>query len=247
MTRPIKILAVNPNTSTEVTEAFVTAARRHAPDHVTIDGVTGAFGATIVSYEAENVIAAHAALELIAANAAGYDAVILAISFDTALTAASELLPMPVIGITQAAYEAAAKGGRAVGVVSFGAVSLPLYKRVIEGYGFRPLAYEVVEIASTTDYLSPKAKDRAVLRSIRNLEEAGAESVVICGSAIVGMAERLTPNSPMPLFDGTAAVATTVDALNASRDTTRQAIKPVGESSGLPDTLTALIAGAWPN
>jgi len=244
VTAPVRILAVNPNTSKDVTGAFVAAARRNAPAGVEIDGVTGEFGATIVSYEAENVIAAHAALELIAKHAAGYDAIILAISFDTALIAIAELLPTPVIGITHAACEAARMGDRAVGVVSFGAVSLPLYKRVIEGYGFRPLAYEVVEIESTADYLSPMAKDRAVLKAVADLADAGAEAVAICGSAIVGMAERLAPQASLPLYDGVASVAAALTALNADSAAPRTTIRPVGQSTGLSAELTALISGA---
>jgi len=245
MTRPLRILAVNPNTSTEVTEAFVAAAQRCAPADVAIDGVTGAFGATIVSYEAENVIAAYAALDLIASHAAGYDAVILAISFDTALVAAREVLSVPVIGITHAAYVAASMGGRSVGVVSFGAVSLPLYQRVIEGYGFHPVAYEVVEIASTADYLEPMVKDRAVLHSIAKLAAAGADAVVICGSAIVGMAERLSKQAPLPLYDGAASVQATIDAIRGGGEG-HSPVQPVGTSTGLSKDLAALIGGSWP-
>ncbi len=172
----MRILAVNPNTSTAVTDAFVTEARRIAPPDVSVDGVTGTFGATIVSCEAENVVAAHSALDLLAAHAAGYDAVILAISFDSGLLAAQELLPVPVVGLTHAACRAAGVEDRPVGVIGFGAVSLPLYRRTIHGHGFRPVAFEAVEIASTAAYLTPGAMDRAVLGAVDRLAAAGAEA-----------------------------------------------------------------------
>src|SRR6478735_3823964 len=111
MTFGIRLLAINPNTSVTVTARFLTEARRSLPNTATLDGATGRFGAGIVSSLAENVIAAHAALELLARHGGGYDAVILAISFDTALEAARDLMPVPVIGMTEAAIIAARAHG----------------------------------------------------------------------------------------------------------------------------------------
>ncbi len=120
-----KILVVNPNTTAAVTERFVAACRQTAGGDVIVDGVTGRFGAGIVTTQAEEIIAGHAALELLAENWAGYDAVIFAISFNTAVDAARELVPIPVVGITEAAIDAASFFGP-VGLVTFGAASRPL-------------------------------------------------------------------------------------------------------------------------
>jgi allantoin racemase len=234
-----RILAINPNTSAAVTDAFVAEARRRAPWDVTVEGVTGRFGAGIVSTEAENVVAGHSALALAAEHAAGFDAVILAISFDTALRALRETLPVPVVGITEAALRAA--GARPLGVVCFGSVSLPLYVRLIASYGLSSVVYEAVEIASAADYLSPEAKDRAVLDASRRLLDRGAEAIVLCGAAIVGMAERLAPDLGAPVFDGAEAVPRCLDMLATPRPVPRP--RPVGETTGLSPALAALITG----
>jgi allantoin racemase len=239
MAGAVRLLAINPNTSAEVTEAFVAAARRCAPDGVRIDGVTGRFGARTISTEAETVIAGHAALDLAASHAAGCDAVILAISFDTALRALREVLPVPVVGITEAALAAA--GDRPVGVVLFGAVSEPLYERLIAGYGATPVGFEAIEIASAADYLSPAAKDRAVADACNRLAARGAEAVVICGAAIVGMAARLAGAVKVPVFDGSAAVALALQAVQAAAPIRR--MRPLGGSTGLSPALAALLAG----
>ena len=241
MARPLRLLAINPNTSAAVTEAFVSAARQQATAGVEIDGVTGRFGARIVSTEAENVIAGHSALDLAASHAPGYDAVILAISFDTALRALREVLSVPVIGITEAALAAA--GERPIGVVLFGAVSQPLYERLIAGYGVTPVGFEAVEIASAEDYLSPAAKDRAVAEACRRLVARGAAAVVICGAAIVGMAARIARDVPVPVFDGLEAVALALEAVQA-RDDPHPPQRPVGASTGLSPPLAALLAGS---
>lgn len=242
-----RILVVNPNTTEAVTQGFLDVARRIAPAGLAFDGVTGRFGARIVSNEAENVIAGHSVLDLIAEHAAGHDAVILAISFDTALLAARAMLPIPVIGITEAALAAAQEGGRRVGVVFFGEISRPVYERVFASYGVSPVASAVVEFASAADYLAAEAKDRAVAEACRRLADQGAEAAVICGAAAVGMAARLQPDAPIPLFDGAAAIARCAAELAAPSPAmgaeTGPRPKAIGDLVGLSPALTALLRG----
>ncbi|MGR3369550.1 MAG: aspartate/glutamate racemase family protein [Sagittula sp.] len=240
----MRLLALNPNTSAEVTEAFVAEALRIAPPGVSVEGVTGGFGARIVTTEAENLIAAHAALELAARHAEGVDGMILAISFDTALRALSELLPVPVTGLTEAALAAA--GDAPVGVVIFGASSLPLYQHLLDGYGYAPVAWEVIEFATRAEYLIAEARDEAVLAAVERLAEAGAGAAVILGAAIVGMAARLAPRVAIPVSDGAAAVALSVERVaKGAALPTRPT--PIAETIGLSPALTRLIAGDVPS
>lgn len=242
MAEGIRILAVNPNTSAEVTEAYVREVRRITPQGVTIDGVTGEFGARIVSTEAENTIAGHAMLDLMARYAVGYDGVILAISFDTALRAAQELLPVPVVGITQAALVAAEPRERRIGVVVFGETCLPMYRRVIQSYGVSPVGYEIVGLGSAAAYLSPQALDRDVVAACARLGQAGAGAIVICGTVIAGMAARLQADVQVPLFDGASALALCLDHVRL-RDTGPARPSALGDTIGLSQELTDLLRG----
>lgn len=112
--KPKRILVVNPNTTDAVTQAYVDAITAISPPDVTFKGVTGTYGAKIVTVEAENTVAAYGTLALIAEHVVGFDAVILAISFDSGLSAAQSILPLPVVGISSAALHAAAQGERSV-------------------------------------------------------------------------------------------------------------------------------------
>ncbi len=236
-----RILVVNPNTSPEVTEAYLAAARTLVPEDVTLTGVTGRFGARIVATEAEHWIAGHSALDLVSEHAAGHDAVILAISFDTALDAVRSVLPVPVIGITGAALSAAASGKRRVGVVFFGEVSRRLYERVLTRNGIIPVGMAAVDVGGVSDYLSPQAKDTAVMNACLGLKAQGAETIVICGAAIVGMAARLASHLPLPVFDGIEAVPACLAA--PSRNETADWPRPLGESVGLSPSLARLLRG----
>lgn len=236
-----RVLVVNPNTSPEVTEAYLAAARAVAQEDVTLTGVTGRFGARIVTTEAENLIAGHSALDLVADHLDGHDAIILAITFDTGLDALSSVLSVPVVGITEAALRAASAGGRRVGVVFFGGVSRGLYEAVLARNGVDPKGMVAIEISGASDYLSPEAKDAAVLDACRRLQDQGAEAVVICGAAIVGMAARIACLVPLPVFDGIEAVEACLSATTEHEP--RHPVRPLGESVGLPPALIRLLSG----
>jgi allantoin racemase len=243
MSEATKILIVNPNTTAAVTKRFVAAARLVAPQ-ARIEGVTGKFGAAIVSTEAENVIAGYAALDLLASHWREYDAVILAISFDTGLEATRELLPIPVVGITEAMLLAASAHGN-VGMITFGMVSTPLYRRLVtrHGFGDRIVGIETIEIDSVETYLSPSDREAAMLAAARKLTERGADAIVVCGAAMIGAAVRLQPSVSVPVFDSVASALARAFELMGQRTATA-APKPVSSTSGISLELSALIAGA---
>lgn len=204
----MRFLVVNGNTTQPITDRVVAAARAAAGADVEIVGMTAPFGANVVVTEAENTVAAYAVLELLARHHRGFDAAILAISFDSGLFAAREVLPIPVVGITEAALETAAAGASAIGVITFGEASLPLYRSVFARY---PAAAKIARIAtiptaSTSAYVSAADLDSRVLEEVEDLARRhGITSVAICGAAIAGMAARLQPHTTSRLSDGVPA------------------------------------------
>ena len=77
----------------------------------------------------------HAVLDALAANVAGYDAAILAISFDTALLGARQIVPVPVLGMTEASLLTACLLGRRFGLISFGQSSAGMYRDLVQRAG----------------------------------------------------------------------------------------------------------------
>ncbi|OYU47629.1 MAG: hydantoin racemase [Rhizobiales bacterium PAR1] len=211
----MKLLLINGNMTQAVTDTVVAEACRVAAPGTEIAGVTATFGANIVTREAENVIAGHAVLDLLARHHAGFDAVILAISFDTALEAARQISPIPVLGMTDSALIAASEGGGMVGVILFGGVSRPLYEALFAQLpaGKAVAAIRVIEIASVAAYLDTGALENAILAEVSALAATGIHAVVICGAAMAGIAERLQPRSPSRLFDGIPCAIRRAEAL----------------------------------
>lgn len=237
-----RLLVVNPNTSQEVTERFTAEARRHVPADVVIDSVTGIFGASIVSTRAENVVAAHSALDLIARHGDGYDAIILAISFDSGLRATRDLTACPVVGITEAAIEAASRHGK-VGLIVFGAMSRGLYEDLVALYRAPIEAIEVIDLNDAASYLAGSGRDEAVIAAAARLAQQGVAAAVICGAAIVGIAGRVAQRAVIPLFDGAAPSVDSALRLAAAPAPPFTPAKPLGASTGISAPLAALIAG----
>lgn len=211
-----RILLVNPNTTQAVTDVVLAEARRTAGPGVELEAVTSEFGASIVSTASEEVVAAHAMLELLAAHHAGFDAAIAAISFDSGVFAARTLLPLPVVGITEAALHTACLIGRRYGLVVLGTSSLPLYEDLVDRIGLRARlgAIEAVEVASRSQYLDRALMDRAILEAVERLAARGGIDVaVICGAAVAGVAHRLAARAPLPLLDGVAPALAQAEAL----------------------------------
>jgi allantoin racemase len=200
----MKLLLANGNTTQAVTDIVVAEAIRCASQGTEITGVTARFGVPIVSTEAENDIAAHAVLDLLAASAPRFDAVVLAISYDTALVSARTIMPMPVVGMTEASIHTACLLGRRFGAISFGTGTRALMLEVIgrTGLGGRMAGFEVIQPAGTAQFLREGAQDDAVAAAAERLVAAGAEAVVVCGAAMAGIGRRLQPRVAAPLLDG---------------------------------------------
>jgi allantoin racemase len=211
----MKLLLVNGNTTQAVTDRVVAEATRCAAPGTAITGVTARFGVSIVSTEAENEIAGPAVLDALAAHGAGHDAAILAISFDTALLAARQTVSMPVIGMTEASLLTACLLGRRFGLISFGQSSRSMYLDLVQRSGLsqRMAGCETIVPANTAAYLREGAQDAAVIDASKRLITADADTVVVAGAAVAGIAYRLRAQVAVPLLDGIACAVGQAEAL----------------------------------
>lgn len=240
-----KLLLINGNTTQAITDRVVEEARAHAGDAVTIQGITARFGVGVVSTEATNAIAGHAVLDALAQHAEGASAAILAISFDTALAAAQELAPFPVVGMTAAALHTACLLGKRFGLITFGQGSRAMYLDLLEqsGLAARSVGCETIELDSVAGYFAPGALDGAALAATQRLAASGAASVVIGGAATAGMARRLQSAAPVPLLDGIACAVrqamllADLGAVAGRARPLRQEKAPIGLSDALVGLL----------
>jgi allantoin racemase len=198
----MRILVANANTTEAITAQCAEAARGAASPGVTIIPATPRFGPAVIATRAENAIAAHALLDLLAAHAGAVEAVVLAVSHDTALEAARQLMPCPVVGMTEAACLAACLVAGRFGLVTFGGVET--YRERIAQHGLAARCASLIGVATTPQEAlrEPARAEALVLEAVRRAAEDGAEAVVMGGAALAGYAARLQPAAPVPLLDG---------------------------------------------
>jgi allantoin racemase len=243
----IRILVANANTNEAITQLCADAARAAAAPGTEIVPATPRFGAAAISTRAENAIAGHALLELLAEHAGQVQAVVLAVSHDTALDGARQLMPCPVVGMTEAACLTACMLGARFGLVTLGAVDT--YRELIDRHGLasRLSGLEGLPATPQEAVRDPARVEAMVLDAIARLAEGGADAVVLGGAAMAGMATRLADRSPLPLLDGIACavkMAEALVALNLPKPKTGSFAAPLGRVvSGLSPALAALLKG----
>lgn len=217
----MRLLLINANTSAGVTDLCARAAQKIAGPQTEIVPLTGRFGARIIEGRAESAIAVHAMLELIAENAATADAALVAVSYDTGLREARDLVGFPVVGITQASLAVATLIGSRVGMITFGTPWL--YRELAQSYGVaeRIAAIEVVQASAKEAYENPDTVRQLVRTAIGKLiDDAGADIIVLCGAAFAGMAAQFENDVPVPVLDGVTCgvpLCETLVALKARR------------------------------
>ncbi len=201
----MKLLVVNANTSPQVTELVVTEARRAASPGTEIVSATGRFGARIISTRAENAIAQHALVELVAEHHRGCDAVLIGVSYDTGLAAARELLPIPVVGMTEAALHTACLIGGRFGMITFDRRSEAAYREIVASCGLagRMGALRSIQAQATDMYRDPAIVEAKVVEAAQLLvEQDNVDAIIISGAAMAGMPRRVQDRIAVPTIDG---------------------------------------------
>jgi len=212
----MRLLLLNPNTSGFVTERVAAQARKCAQPGTEIVAVGGAFGARVITTRTEQAIAEHATLDALARHADGCDAVVLAISYDTALRAAREMLPIPVVGITEAALLTACMLGTRTGVVMFGRRVLPLYQEIatLHGQSARIAGWRALESDAPYGDGDQTDVDQLVLDAVADLvARDGCEVVVLAGAVMAGVPPRLQARATVPLLEGVSCAVAQAEML----------------------------------
>ena len=243
----MRLLVANANTTQSITEACAAAARAAAAPGTEIIPATPRFGPAVIATRAENVIAGHALLDLLAEHAGKVDACLLAVSHDTALEAARQMMPCPVVGMTEAACLTACLAGGRFGLVTFGGVET--YRELIARHGLssRLAGLAGLDVTPPEAVADPERVGAMVLAAVEGLAAQGADSVVLGGAALAGFDRRLQARAPVALLDGMACgvrLAEMLVALNLPKPRGGSFAASAGRDSlGLSPALAVLLKG----
>jgi allantoin racemase len=245
----MRLLVANANTTEAITQLCADAARAAAAPGTTILPVTPRSGPAVIASRAENALAAPGLLAAIAAEAGAVDGVLLAVSLDTALDAARQIMPCPVVGMTEAACLTACLVGGRFGLATMGATEP--YRELIHGrHGLGPRLAGLATVALTPleAVAEPARAADALEAAVASLVAQGADAVVLGGAALAGLAPALQPRVAVPLLDGIACGVKLLEALVALRlpkPATGSYAAPRGRMvSGIDPALARLLDGS---
>lgn len=212
----MKILLVNPNITEAVTAVMLEEARRIAAPGTEVVSATARFGALYIENRAEAAIASHAVLDALARHAGGCDAVIVSAFGDPGAGAAKELMPMPVVGITEAALLTAWTLGRRFAIVCMTERLRAWYLECVAELGLasrlaavRALDVPVPDIATARDDLA----EPLLALCGRAVDADGAEVVILGGGPLAGLAHRIAAQVPVPLLEGVTCAVPFAESL----------------------------------
>jgi allantoin racemase len=214
----MRLLVVNSNTTASVTDRIAAAARAAATPGTTVEAVSAPFGLPLIVSRADWLIAGPATLAALAARRGTYDAAVIACFGDPALDAAKELVDVPVLGISEAAFHAACMLGGRFGIVSFTAALRPMFEDCLARHGLaaRCSGFRMrmgPAFAGDPGRVAEARAEMIVSLCREAVEADGAEAVILAGGPLAGLAPVIAPHVAVPLIDGTAAAVRLAEAM----------------------------------
>jgi allantoin racemase len=244
----MRLLVINPNTSVSVTDKIAAVARTAASPGTELEFVTAAYGVPYIATRAEAIIGGRIVLEVLAEREAEFDGAIVAAFGDPGLGAARELCSIPVVGLAEASMLLACPLGRRFSIVSFSSRLEPWYRECVEwnGLASRLASIRMLDVpVADVGRVQAENEDLLVELACRAVEEDGAETVILAGAPLAGLASRVAHRVPVPLVESVAAsvkMAESLAALGARKPTVGSFRQPAAKAAtGLPTALTQVI------
>jgi Asp/Glu/hydantoin racemase len=206
-----RLLLINPNTSASIGALLQHHAQVAAGGEVQVITRSARFGAPYIACEASYAVAAHATLDAwaaaIAPGQSRFDSVLIGCFGDPGLLALRQVSQLPVTGLAEASFIAAAAQGRFV-IVTGGERWKPMLERLAHSLGFAEHLAGVHTVTATGAELAADPLAAQVLLARACNEAAsrfGAQSVILGGAGLAGMAATIQPVVSVPVLDSVLA------------------------------------------
>ncbi|WP_199203480.1 aspartate/glutamate racemase family protein [Mycobacterium sp. shizuoka-1] len=212
----MRVWVINPNTTQAMTDKIADCARAVVGSQVTVTGVTSEIGpASIESYYDEALSVPGVLRAVQRGEREGVDGYVIACFGDPGIDAAREVATGPVIGIAEAAMQAASHLGTGFSIVTTLSRTIGQSAHLAERYGMRRFcrgihACEIPVLDLDTD---PNAR-KIITESCREAIEVDRSDVVVLGCAgMADMCGEISAELGVPVVDGVTAATLTVQSL----------------------------------
>jgi len=212
----MRILIVNPNTSTEMTAKIEAVARAYARPDTVLEAANPAFGPRVIEGFFEEDVARHAMLETILDRRGQYDGIVIAAFCNPGIWAAREIVSVPVIGIAEAAFHFATLLGRKFSILGH----LPRLHGMMEEYarffGFGHALASVRTIEFPVTEIGPEAEE-AIVRIVKvgkqAVREDGAEVLCLGCAGMALLDKTVETQVGVPVLDGTVCAVKLLEGM----------------------------------
>ena len=211
----MKILVINPNTTTSMTDKIAQAARAVARPDTEIVAASSQDGPASIQGFLDVATCVPGLLNEVVQHKE-VDAIVIACFDDTGLDAVRSLVSVPVLGIGEAAYHAASMIANKFSVITTLSRSVPGLENNLLRYG---LAQKCACVRATEiPVLKLEEGDPATLDKIRleihaSINEDKAEAIVLGCAGMADLMARLSEEFGLPVIDGVSAGVTFAEAL----------------------------------
>ena len=244
----MRLLLINPNISDNVSELILAEARRSASPDTALTIRTAEFGVAYIETRFEAMVGAYATALQAARHHAGHDAVIVAAFGDPGLGALREVLPVPVLGLTESALASACLLGHRFSIIAISQRIQAWYREVVEANGLIGRLASIRALDRPLADIGKVQQDHvAHLKQLCEsaVERDGAEVIILAGAPLAGLARALHDQLPVPVVDGVSSAVRHAESLVGLRPGRASqggyAPPPAKPHRGLPEELARLL------
>ncbi|QHC34235.1 aspartate/glutamate racemase family protein [Komagataeibacter xylinus] len=198
-----RLLLINPNTDTDMTQRMVAYAEAQFAGAVAIEAITARFGARYLTNRVSVTIAGHAVLDALACARGPFDAVLVACFGDPGREALASLCPVPVAGMAQASLIRAARLPGRFSIVTGGPEWKPMLVTLVQAMGLSARLASIRILPAAGNVLAQGGAEacRQIARACNEaVQEDGAARVVLGGAGLAGFAARIAPDVTAPVM-----------------------------------------------
>ncbi len=241
----MKLLIINPNVSKSVTQLIEAEARRTAADQTEITMDTAPVGVAYIETPAEALIGAHATIHILAERYAGFDAAIIAAFGDPGLIEAQEVFDIPIVGLSRSAFMTACLAGERFSIIAISNRIVPWYRRCVAANGLtdrlasiRSLPQPLADVGTIQEQHGQALLDLCLAAA----RDDGADSIIIAGAPLAGLARKIRGDVPIPLLDGVSCAVAQAELMVARAVHVPAAFRKVGLPSKAQIGLLSALA-----
>jgi len=247
---PPRLLVINPNISTSVTDLIEAEARQCCRADTQLTMRTAHSGVAYIETRFEAMLGAYAAAEIAAQDGANHDAVVVAAFGDPGVLELREILSVPVVGLTEAALSTACLLGQRIAIIAISQRIQAWYREVVQRCGLEGRLASIRALDKPLASVGSIQEDHAqalLALALTAVEVDGADVLILAGAPLAGLAREVADQLPVPVVDGVSCAIRQAELLVATRPAPARmgsfCLPPRKPLQGLPPAIERLLAG----